>query len=83
MFNYLIFSICYFWLRKNVVQNFGSIKEWMMSEVIDKIGFEIMTIMNILLFIYRFSDHNLVFYSLYTICEMCVFFENMDCGDFI
>ena len=83
MFNYLIFSICYFWLRKNVVQNFGSIKEWMMSEVIDKIGFEIMTIMNILLFIYRFSDHNLVFYSLYTICEMCVFCENMDCGDFI
>ena len=54
-----------------------------MSEISDKIGFEIMTIMNILLFIYRFSDHNLVFYSLYTICEMCIFCENMDCGDFI
>ena len=39
--NCLVFSICYFWLRKKwCLQNFCLIKKWMMLEIVNKSVFE-------------------------------------------
>ena len=44
----------------------------MMQEIIDKKAFEIITLPNNLVLICKFKDHNLVFYSLCMICEICI-----------
>ena len=50
-------------------------KEMMMVEIIDKNVFKIMTLLNNLILVWRFVDHNLVFCSLYTTCEICFLLE--------
>ena len=56
-------------VKNDVYKTFCSIKKWMVLEIVDKNVFEIMTLPNNLVFISRFKDHNLVYYSLYVICE--------------
>ena len=68
----LIFSVCYFWLfKKWCLQNFCLIKKWMMLEVVDKSAFEAITLPDNLVLVCRFQGCNLVFSSLYMICEIC------------
>ena len=72
--NCLIFSICYFWLRKKwCLQNFFLIKKWMMLEIVNKSAFEAIKLPYNLLLVCRFQGRNLVFCSLYMIDEICVF----------
>ena len=63
MVNCLIFSVCYFWLRKkSCYQNVCSIKKWMMLEIINKNVSEIMTMPNNLILAWRFKTIILCFF---------------------
>ena len=42
-------------------------------EIVDKNVFKTITLLNNFVLVCRFKDHNLVFCSLRTICETCVF----------
>ena len=67
MFEWLIVSLF------QLVIFFCLIKKWLMLEIVDNNVFKIMAMPNNLVLVCRFEDHDLVFCSLYMICEICVF----------
>ena len=60
-------------VNKNLVNHLALaiFRKWMMLETINKNAFEIMTLPNNLVLICRFEDHNLMFCSLYMVCNIC------------
>ena len=72
--NSLVFSNCYFRLRKKrYLQNFCLLKKWMMLEIFDEKVFKFMALPDSLVHICRFQGHNLVFCSLPMIRGISVF----------
>ena len=72
MVNCLVLAICDFQQKIDFYKT-CSIKKWVMFSNFGDNVFGIKTLTNNLVLIRRFEDHNLMFCSLYMICEICAF----------